>query len=242
MDSNRWKRLYNDRPKDYERLVQYEDHEGNLLPALKEIHPLEGVGVVEFGAGTGRITRQLAPLVQTLWALDITPAMIAVGQRHVKQTNRANWLLGIGDSRAMPLPNGCAGAAIAGWSLVQIAAWHLDNWRVELGKAVDEMIRVVRPGGSVIIIETLGTGATAPHPPAEHFKIVYNYLEKERGFSSTWIRTDYCFPTLNEARGLITPLFGEAVLDAIIETEAGVILPEYTGIWSRTVSPNDQMY
>ena len=59
MDTNRWKDLYNERTEDYERLVQHEDHEGNLLVALNEIYPLENADVVEFGAGTDRIHRMI---------------------------------------------------------------------------------------------------------------------------------------------------------------------------------------
>jgi ubiquinone/menaquinone biosynthesis C-methylase UbiE len=233
MDSNHWKRFYNERTEDYERLTQYEDYEGNLLPALNEIHPLEGAEIIEFGAGTGRITIQLLPLMGKVWAFDISPAMLETAQRKLMPTGTTNWLVGIGDSRAMPVPSVCAEVAIEGWSLVQIAAWHMERWRGEVEKAVDEMIRVVRPGGAVMVIETLGTGKIEP-APAEKHKAVYDYLG-ERGFSSTWIRTDYCFPTLREAQEVIGPVFGKATLETMVKSKKGLVLPECTGIWWRTV-------
>ncbi len=61
MNSNTWKTLYNEQSEEYEWMVQHEDYERNLLPALNEIHPLENADVAEFGAGTGRITAQLVP-------------------------------------------------------------------------------------------------------------------------------------------------------------------------------------
>ncbi|MFL7870630.1 MAG: class I SAM-dependent methyltransferase [Anaerolineales bacterium] len=234
MNSNYWKQFYNERTEDYERLTQYEDYEGNLLPALNEIHPLKGTKIIEFGAGAGRITIQLLPLIGNVWAFDISPMMLATAQRKLMPTGRTNWLVGIGDSRAMPIPSDCAEVAIEGWSLVQIATWHIERWRREVEKAVDEMIRVVRPGGVVVAIETLGTGKMEPAPVEKH-KAVHDYLARERGFSSTWIRTDYCFPTLRKMQKVMEPIFGKATLETAEESEKGVILPECTGIWWHTV-------
>jgi len=234
MNSNRWKTLYNEQSKGYEWMVQHEDYEGNLLPALNKIHPLENADVVEFGAGTGRITAQLIPLVSNAWAFDITPPMVQIATEKLKQSDRSNWLVGVGDSRAMPVPTACADIAVEGWSIVQIMAWHMDTWRENVGQAIDEMMRVVRPGGAVILIETLGTGVITPEPP-DLFNVVYDYFERERGFLSTWIRTDFCFASLAQARDVLVPLFGDAAEDKMIETDRGVVMPECTGIWWRDV-------
>ena len=52
--------------------------------------------------------------------------------------------------------------AIEGWAFLQIAVWHPQDWQVQLDRALDEMQRVVRPGGKMILIETLGTGESVP--------------------------------------------------------------------------------
>lgn len=108
--------------------------------------------------------------------------------------------------------------------------WHLDNWRNEVGQAMAEMVRMVRPGGTIILIETLGTGAMRPDPPKLHTTI-HDYFERERNFSSTWIRTDFRFVSRAEAIEIMEPIFGKAIIDKLIETNQGVILPECTGIW-----------
>ena len=46
MSSNHWKQLYNEHADDYERMVQFEDYEGNLLAALDRIRPLKDASVV----------------------------------------------------------------------------------------------------------------------------------------------------------------------------------------------------
>lgn len=234
MNSNHWKQLYNEHAKDYERLVQSEDYEGNLLATLDRIYPLKNGSVIEFGAGTGRITAQLIPLVRWIGTFDITPAMVKIAQEKFRGVARSHCLVGLGDSRAMPVKSQVADMAIEGWSFVQIMVWHEARWKEEVGKAVEEMTRVVRPGGVVMLIETLGTGTRIPEPP-EKFKEVYAYLEEERGFKSEWFRTDYRFPTPEMAQEIVGPVFGEEMLALGVEGEKGYILPECTGLWWRRV-------
>jgi len=72
-----FKQIYAAQAEAYERLVAHEDYQGNLLPALREIRPFSGQTVVELGAGTGRLTRLIAPHVHQLTALDNSAHMLA---------------------------------------------------------------------------------------------------------------------------------------------------------------------
>jgi len=230
MSDDQWKDLYAHHSDLYERLVTHEDLQGNLLAALQTICPLDGAIVVEFGAGTGRVTTQLLPFVRQILACDLTPSMLAVAQRKLCQSPFTNWSLLRADSRAMPLPTACADVALEGWAFLQIKVWHPDNWAA----ALDEMLRLVRVGGTAVLIETLGTGQTEPNPPLA-FVPFYDYLEQERGFTRHWIRTDYHFASRAEAQEIVVPFFGEAMLDALVPTANGVTLPECTGLWWRRV-------
>lgn len=234
MNNNLWRDLYVHHSEHYERLVQAEDYQGQLLAALGQIAAIDSKALVEFGAGTGRITTQLLPQAGYVSAFDLTPAMLRIAHRKLKQSGYSNWQLGVADSRAVPVPAGWADIAVEGWSFVQIMTWHKENWQQEVGRAIKEMLRAVRPGGVACLIETLGTGETSPRPP-ELFTTAYDYFEKDWHFSSTWIRTDFRFPTLAEAQAIIGPVFGEAMLERMLVSEEGVILPECTGIWWRYV-------
>ncbi|HOD45111.1 MAG TPA: hypothetical protein PKL21_09535, partial [Anaerolineaceae bacterium] len=55
--------IYRQSAQAYDLLVTREDVHCNLLKAIQWILPLEGRRVVEPGAGTGRLTRLLAPHV-----------------------------------------------------------------------------------------------------------------------------------------------------------------------------------
>jgi hypothetical protein len=96
------------------------------------------------------------------------------------------------------------------------------------------MKRVLRPGGTVIILETLGTGCESPHPPSDALAAYYALLEEEHGFSATWIRTDYRFASLSEAEDLTRFFFGDGLADRVAR-EGLVTLPECTGIWWLTI-------
>ncbi len=215
----------------YDRLVAYEDHEGHLLSALMAICPLQGRDVVEFGAGTGRVTALLAPHVRTLYAFDASSHMLGVAVRRLE--GRENVKFAVAENRALPLPATVADVAVEGWSFGHATEWHADSWQEHIGAALTEMRRVLRSGGTMILIETLGTGRELPQPPSEQLAALYAWLEDVLGFSHTWVRTDYHFPSVWEAERLVRFFFGDD-LAARVAREHLVLLPECTGIWWRT--------
>ena len=234
MKNNLWQDLYSNHSNRYDKLVQAEDYQGHLLSALRELKSIENSTIVELGAGTGRITVQLFPYVKHIYAFDLTPAMIHLANRKLKQFGSLNGSLAIADSRDVPISAESADIAVEGWSFIQIMTWHMESWQQEVGQAIQEMLRIVRPGGMIILIETLGTGKVKPNPPAQ-FQAAYRYFEREWQFSSKWIRTDYCFSTMEEVHQIVSPVFGEAMLEQTYKSKAGIILPECTGIWWRSV-------
>jgi ubiquinone/menaquinone biosynthesis C-methylase UbiE len=225
----------------YDQLVSREDYEGHILPALQAIRPLKGLDVIELGAGTGRLSCLLAPLVKRLHMLDASLHMLDFAAQKLARAAQArrglhNWQVQVADNRCLPVEDQVADLAISGWSLGYLVGEYPGSWRKELGKALREMARVLRPGGTIVILETLGTGHETPHPPNESLAAYYVFLE-ERGFSSTWIRTDYRFESLAEAEALTHFFFGDELARtlaqqcAAVGVDEEVILPECTGIW-----------
>jgi ubiquinone/menaquinone biosynthesis C-methylase UbiE len=218
----------------YDQLVAREDYQGHILPALRKIRPLEGLDVVDLGAGTGRLSCLLAPLVKSLVLLDASPHMLAFAAAKLACSARGgraldNWRTQVADNRCLPLDDGIADVAISGWSLGYLVGEHPKTWQGEVEKALREMRRVLRPRGTILILETLGTGHETPHPPSEGLADYYAFLEAG-GFSSTWIRTDYRFDSLEEAESLTRFFFGDELAALVVEYK-WVILPECTGIW-----------
>lgn len=219
--------IYAHHAEEYERLIAREDYMGNLLAALRDITPLAGLDVIDMGAGTGRLTRLLAPFARSVRAFDTSAAMLAVAQARLAAEGARHWRVAVADHRALPVESCSADIVIAGWSICYTVVWERD-WQAELGKALAEMQRVARPGGALIIVETQGTGYETPTPP-ENVKPYFAHLEAN-GFASTWIRTDFQFASVEEARALTTFFFRGDVSDKLISREPA-ILPECTGIW-----------
>lgn len=228
--TDHFQNIYAQHADQYEALVLREDYQGNILKALENIKPLAGLDVVEMGAGTGRLTLMLAPLVKSIHAFDGSQHMLDVTVDKLKKSGLSNWSADVADNRALPVESASADLSIQGWSFGHFCGWYPDTWRDEIGKAVGEMKRVLRPGGTAIILETLGTGRETPQAPTEGLAAYYAWLEKEQGFSATWIRTDYQFESLDEARSLTSFFFGDDLATQVVQNN-WIILPECTGIW-----------
>ena len=228
-----FEKIYANHAAAYDTLVRREDHEGNLLRAIEARVPLEGADVVELGAGTGRLTCLLADRVGSLRAFDREPAMLEVARRRLGEGRR--WRLDVADHRKVPLEDEVADLVIEGWAFGHLVEDAPEPWLSPAEEAILEMRRVVRAGGTMMMIETLGTGRTEPLAPSERLAGLYRHLEGALGFSHAWIRTDYAFDSLQEAEELARFFFGEE-LARRIRAEGLRVLPECTGLWWKRKS------
>jgi ubiquinone/menaquinone biosynthesis C-methylase UbiE len=220
--------IYASHADQYELLVSHEDHESNIPRALSGITSFHEKDVVELGAGTGRLARLLAPSARVVHALDASPAMLEVAATKLGGDGVQNWTVAAADHRSLPLADRAADVVVSGWSIVYLVVWFESTWKSELSKGLAEMKRVLRPGGTIIILETLGTGYESPHPP-DNLLGYFAFLEQQ-GFASSWIRTDYRFESLDEAREIVSGFFGDEMTEELVENGT-ITLPEGTGIW-----------
>jgi ubiquinone/menaquinone biosynthesis C-methylase UbiE len=226
--------IYNSRAAEYDRLVAYEDYQGNILQILKQIRPLGGLEVIELGAGTGRLTRLLAPHIGHIHFFDISAHMLALARQNMTRLHLRNWDAAVVDNRHLAASSHCVDISIAGWSLGHFAGWYPDDWQQQIGQALAEMKRVLRPGGTVIILETLGTGRKTPLPPTPLLKAYYQWLEQAHQFAASWIRTDYRFTSYQEAKASISFFFGSDMADQVVRPQSRIV-PECTGVWWLTI-------
>jgi len=228
MDNSDYLDIYQNEAEGYERLVAREDYEGNILPALEEICDLNGRVIVDMGAGTGRLMKLLAPHAAAVYGFDNSSAMLAVGRRELQHVTGDNWALTLADHRDMPVGRASCDLVISGWSLAYLALDQGPEWREGLRSVFRRLRETVRAGGSIIILETMGTGFTEPNPPS--FMLDYYSFLSKVGLQSKWIRTDYQFESLAETVALIRFFFGEDLAEQV-EKEGSRIVPECTGIW-----------
>jgi ubiquinone/menaquinone biosynthesis C-methylase UbiE len=172
-------------------------------------------------------------VVKSITAFDGSKAMLDIAIAKLQKGGFSNWRAEVADNRTIPVPDASADIAIEGWSFGHFQGWYPDSWREEAGKALAEMQRVLRPGGTAILLETMGTGRETPKPPTPGLADFFAWLEDRQGFSSTWIRTDYKFDSLAETEQLTRFFFGDELANTAL-AKHWVILPECTGIWWKT--------
>ncbi len=222
------KEVYEKYADEYERLIQREDYQGNILRKIEELVSLADLDVVDLGAGTGRLTRLLSPRVRSIKAYDSSAHMLKIATDSLKKMRMENWQTSVADHRHIPVKDSSADLIVSGWSFCYLAVWGGDEWITALEDGLKEIRRILRPGGMVIIFETMGTGHESPQPP-EHLAEYYAWLT-EAGFKSSWFRTDYKFASMGEAEELSTFFFGDEMGKKISENN-WQILPECTGVW-----------
>lgn len=221
--------VYESKAEQYERLISREDYLNNIPQTLTSICTFEGADIIDLGAGTGRLTCLFAPKAESIVAFDLSEHMLEVTAAKLRNVELSNWKTIVADHRSLPVEDSCADIVMAGWSICYISSFNVDDWQNNIRKVVSEMKRVVRSGGELIILETLGTGNETPQPP-DFLQGYYNMLKNEFNFSHTYVRTDYQFASVREAEELTRFFFGDELADRV-ERQRLTIVPECTGIW-----------
>lgn len=104
--------------------------------------PRPGERWLEAACGPGLISRRLAALTGSVVGVDATPAMIEVARREAGALANAEFALG--DATALEHPDGSFDGAIARFAIHHIPV---------PARLVEELARVVRPGGAVVLAD-----------------------------------------------------------------------------------------
>ena len=230
--SDQQKKIYQSEGDRYEALISREDYQGHIPRAIDEIVNVDGLDVIDLGAGTGRLTLLLAPRAKSIHAFDASAEMLRVCRERLIASGLSNWQVQVADHRQLPLQDHSADLAVSGWSVSYLAVWNEENGVAELAKWLAEMKRVLRQDGMIILFESLGTGNESP-VRLEHVESTYQWLDAN-GFENKWIRTDYKFASIEEAIELSRFFFGDELGDKV-QRNHWVILPECTGVWWKRV-------
>ncbi|MFF2889771.1 class I SAM-dependent methyltransferase [Paenibacillus sp. NPDC057967] len=220
--------IYSREAERYDQLIASQP---KLMEIVNEIRPLAGVDVLDMGAGTGRLTLALAPSVKSILATDASAAMLKLTGERLRASGMKHWGTAVADHRRLPLEDNCIDLVVSGWSICYLCATGVPEWRENLRLVMSEIERVLRPGGTAIIFETMGTGYETPQPP-EFLLDYYRALEEECGFQHRWLRMDYQFESVEQAVELTSFFFGEELAERV-RRECLTALPECAGVWWR---------
>lgn len=106
------------------------------------VKPAPGLQVLDLATGTGDIAYALGAGGAHVVGLDITPRMIELAHAKREGGSRVRFL--VGDMMALPFPSRSFDVVTVGYGLRNVA---------DLGVAIDEIARVVRPGGSLVSLD-----------------------------------------------------------------------------------------
>lgn len=221
--------IYKSRAAAYERMIAAEDVDNNLWAILQDLVDFSGTRVVDVGSGTGRLPRLLHRYARSGVALDLHAPMLSENGRQQRRAGFC-WPLVQADVQHLPLADSCADVVTAGWAIGHFCDWYGEQWQRHIESALQEMARVARPGGSLIIMETLGTGVLSPAPPTPGLAAYYALLEESWGFERRQLPTDYQFASVDEAVASMTFFFGEELAEKIRQYRWRRV-PEWTAVW-----------
>jgi ubiquinone/menaquinone biosynthesis C-methylase UbiE len=124
------------------RLAYYDER---VIKKMAEIANLsEGMSVADVGTGTGFVAAGVAPWVGRVFAVDNSLAMIDVARKNLATLGVRNVDLIPGEITALPLESASVDAAFANMVL-----HHAED----PGVMLREMVRIVKPGGTVAITD-----------------------------------------------------------------------------------------
>lgn len=144
--------------------------------------------VVDVATGTAEVAIEICrrrPGAQVL-GIDFSPKMLAKGIEKVRSRGLAGRIrMSLGDGRRLPVRSGCADAATMSFGIRNIE---------ERGRVLDELVRVLKPGGQLLIMEfdqpddlVLGT----------LYRFYFDYILPPVG---NWLsRTNYAYSYLAES-------------------------------------------
>lgn len=229
-----FREMYFTHAAEYDAMIACEDYQGNLRQALTALRSFDQADIVEWGAGTGRLTGLAAPQARSILATDRSGVMLDRAAAKLRAFDGARWHVAVADHQHVPAASRSADLIFAGWTLPYLLAPYEQNGYGNLARVLAEMQRVLRPGGTIIIVDTLGTGYTEPHIVAPELGEYFQWLERDHGFQRMWVRTDYRFASVEEAVHNLEWFFGAELTDRVKE-ERWLIVPECTGIWWKNV-------
>jgi ubiquinone/menaquinone biosynthesis C-methylase UbiE len=167
--------------------------------------------VLDAGCGTGFLTFELAARGHHVIGVDFAPAMLAEARRKAAERGVAI-KFEQADAEQLPFRPGSFDLAISRHLL-----WTLPRPEA----AIDEWIRLLRPGGRLAIVDSQPDSSAAP-PPAENARTSQEYAAIGDQLPSLGGRSQEEIKTLLNAHGLLN-VGGDPLLDLVAAQEQRMV-------------------
>lgn len=150
---------------------------GDLNMLIEMAQPEKSDIALDAATGGGHTANALAPLVDHVTALDLTPEMLASAENFITDKGHTNVEFVEGDAENMPFEDETFNIVTC-----RIAPHHFPN----IKDFIKEVSRVLKPGGRFLLNDN-----TAPEK--DEFDHFYNKIEKLRDYSHfrAWKKTEW---------------------------------------------------
>jgi ubiquinone/menaquinone biosynthesis C-methylase UbiE len=157
------------------------------LAWMVDILPLKAeFRVLDVAAGTGHLSRAIAPHVRQVVAIDMTPEMLKKAKEEAVKAGIGNILFEEGDAAALPYQDDSFDMVVS-----RLSIHHFETPQLQLR----EMVRVCKPDHAIGIIDLLS-------PTEQSLIAPYNRLERLRDTSHTLALTKEQLVNAMEVSGL----------------------------------------
>lgn len=179
------------------------DRDGKVIAYLDRHLPAGPV--LDIGAGNGFTARRLSSAARRVFPLEPDSAMI--GELH-----GLPWVRGV--AQRLPYRRDAFAAAYATWAFYFTAG---GTPVPGIDGALDELKRVVEPGGALFVVDNAGDDAFTALAPRDIGSDAAWW--HSRGFTRALVRTSFRFDSVDEARCLLRFYFGDAATKQVATRE-----------------------
>jgi ubiquinone/menaquinone biosynthesis C-methylase UbiE len=165
------------------------DRDNKVIKYLNELLP-DGI-ILDVGAGNGYTAEKLTHDNRNVIAMEPDEKMIDL-------TKNLIWSNGVAQS--IPFHSNTFDAMYSTW------AFFFDGI-TDIDEGLNEIERVVKDGGSIIIVDNYGEDEFCSFSPHDISSKVSDWVK--RGFDYHIINTEFIFDSVEEAKKLLTFYFGE---------------------------------
>ncbi len=165
-------------PELHRRLAEAIDPERKVLAALERITPVSGRRIADVGTGVGHYPMLLARRTGRTYGIESDPELLEEARRRAGEAHQPNIRIISGSPTALPLRDGAVDIVLSG-------VIEPDDGSLP---AIAEALRVLRPGGRLVVIGYYGRDDIAALLEPE---VVAHALEATQRRTGWWLRNGF---------------------------------------------------